>query len=185
MSQPCVASNTDYLKGIISCKLCIDALMINWPLFCVVIICNCFRGTDVWLSWGWGWGVRGGGEGWQPLGSCCLQQMPYTANKVEFHEHSLMDLTWQMCTYLCSFGAPYQTQGDLTCNEFIKSCITEGGFKSSIEHWHLVCPLNPAWELVPKSRSCWTWRLCPPTAFGNPAALCQLPLQFLLGHMGG
>lgn len=118
----------------------------------------------------------GGGVGWQPLGSCCLQQMPYTANKVEFHENSLMDLTWQVCKYLCSFGAPYQTQGDLTCHEFIMSCITEGGFKSSIEHWHLVCPLNPVWELVPNSRSCSSWRLCPPTAFGNPAALCQLPL---------
>lgn len=85
----------------------------------------------------------GGGGGCQPLGSCCLQQMPYTANKVDFNENGLMDLTWQACTYLCSFGAPCQTQGDLTCSEFIMSCITEGGFKSSIEHWHLVCPPEP------------------------------------------
>ena len=42
MRQPCLTSNIDYLKGIILCKLLIDVLMINWPLFCV-LLCNCCR----------------------------------------------------------------------------------------------------------------------------------------------
>lgn len=52
MSQPRAASKTDYLKGIISCKLHIDALVINRSVFCVVIICSYFSGTHIVLVWG-------------------------------------------------------------------------------------------------------------------------------------